>query len=60
MGLYGAFDLHSSNSYLGIIDGNGKRVFKKKLKNDEGLILKGLDPFKSNIEGIVVESTYNW
>ncbi len=27
-------DLHLSNSYSGIIDENGKRVFKRKLPND--------------------------
>jgi hypothetical protein len=27
-------DLHSSNTYLGIRDENGKRVFEKKLAND--------------------------
>ena len=34
MGLYAAFDLHSNNSYLGIIDENGQRVFTRKLRND--------------------------
>lgn len=60
MGLYTAFDLHSNNSYLGIIDENGKRVIRRKLQNDEELIVKVLNPFKSDIEGIVVESTFNW
>jgi transposase len=60
MGLYTAFDLHSSNLYLGIIDENGKRVFRRKLPNDEELIVKVLNPFKSAIEGIAVESTFNW
>jgi hypothetical protein len=27
-------DLHSSNSYIAIIDNDNKRVFKKKVKND--------------------------
>ncbi len=31
MQLYTGIDLHSSNSYLAIIDENGKRVFKKKV-----------------------------
>lgn len=60
MRLYAAFDLHSSNSYLGISDENGKRVFKKKLPNDPARIKEALKPFKADIEGIVVESTYNW
>ena len=60
MRLYAAFDLHSSNSYLGISDEKGKRIFKKKLPNDPARIKEALKPFKADIEGIVVESTYNW
>jgi transposase len=60
MKLYTGFDLHSNNSYLGIIDENGRRVFKRKLRNDPELIVRELNPFKSEIEGIVVESTFNW
>ncbi len=60
MKLYTAFDLHSNNSYLAIIKENGERVFNKKLPNDPEKILHALEPFKTGIEGIVVESTYNW
>ena len=60
MKLYSAFDLHSNNSYLAIIDENGKRVFHRKVKNDQQLVVQSLNPFKNDIEGIVVESTYNW
>jgi transposase len=60
MGLYAGFDLHSSNTYVGIIDEDGKRIWKKKLRNDPRLISESLRPFKKDIAGIVVESTYNW
>jgi transposase len=60
MKLYTSFDLHSNNLYLGIIDGDGKRVFRKKLPNDPEVILSTLKPYKNDIVGIVVESTYNW
>ncbi len=53
-------DLHSNNSYLGIIDENGRRVFKRKLLNEPELIITVLNPFKSDIKEIVVESTFNW
>lgn len=56
MGLYAAFDLHSNNSYLGIILENGQRVFTRKLRNDGAIIKLTLRPFKKDIEGIVVES----
>jgi len=60
MGLYTGFDLHSSNTFVGIIDEDGKRIWKKKLRNDPSLISSTLKPFKEDIVGIVVESTYNW
>ncbi len=60
MKLYGGIDLHSSNNYLGIINKNDKRVFKKKLRNKPELILKTLKPYKKDLVGIVVESTFNW
>ena len=60
MELYAGMDLHSRNTYLGIMDGNLKRVFKKRVSNDLGLILNTLEPFRSDLRGIVVESTYNW
>jgi transposase len=60
MKLYTGFDLHSSNSYLGILDESGKRAFKKKLLNDPEIIINTLRPSKDDIAGIAVESTYNW
>ncbi|SPQ00598.1 transposase [Candidatus Sulfobium mesophilum] len=60
MKLYTGFDLHSTNSYVGIIDEDGKRIWKKKLRNDPSLISATLRRFKRDIVGVVVESTYNW
>jgi transposase len=60
MRLYAAFDLHSSNSYLGIVEENGKRKFKRRLRNQPEIIRETLEPFRNDIVGIVVESTYNW
>lgn len=60
MKFYTAFDLHSSNSYLGVIDDKGKRFAKKKLPNAGDVILDALKPYGNDIQGIVVESTYNW
>ncbi len=42
MKLYAGFDLHSSNSHLGIIDEDGKRAFKKKLPSNRDAILSAL------------------
>jgi len=60
MKLYAAFDLHSSNSYLAVIDEEGKRHLEKKLGNDPEAIVRVLSPYRKKIAGIAVESTYNW
>jgi transposase len=60
MALDGGIDLHSSSSHCGIIDGEDRRVLKKKLRNDPQLILKTLECFKEELVGVVVESTFNW
>ena len=60
MELYSGLDLHSSNTYIGILDTDFKRVFKKRVSNNLDLILETLQPFKDQLKGLVVESTYNW
>ena len=57
---YVGIDLHSTNNYIAIIDHDNKRVFKKKTKNDLRLVRQALKPYREEIKGIVVESTYNW
>jgi transposase len=58
--LYGAFDLHSTNNHLAIIDHEDKRLYKKRLPNYPDVILAELEPFRERLTGIVVESTFNW
>jgi len=53
-------DLHSSNSYIAIIDNENRRVFKKKVKNDLQNVLHVLEQCREKKKGIVVESTYDW
>jgi transposase len=58
--LYAGCDLHGNSNLIGIVDGEGKRVFKKKLSNDLGVVRDALEPFQEELVGIAVESTYNW
>ncbi len=60
MKYYAGIDLHSNNNYIGIIDESNKRVFKKKVRNDLKTVLWQLEPYRSGMEGVVVESTFNW
>jgi transposase len=57
---YAGVDLHSNNSYLRIIDKKEKKLLKKKMPNDLEEILRELKPYRKDLEGIVVESTFNW
>jgi transposase len=60
MKLYGGIDLHSTNNYLGILNAKDKRVYKKKLPNEPQIILESLAPYKGELTGIAIESTFNW
>jgi transposase len=60
MKLYAGIDLHSTNSYVVLLDENDKIIYQKRLNNDFDYILKQLEPYQDSIVGIVVESTYNW
>ena len=60
MELYAGLDLHSRNTYIGIMDNSFNRVFKKRVPNQLEHILQTLAPFRDQIKGFVVESTYNW
>jgi transposase len=60
MKLYVGIDLHSNNSFVVIMDETEKVLYKKRLANDLTTILQALLPYKEAIQGVVVESTYNW
>ncbi len=60
MKLYGGVDLHSNNSWIGIIDQKEKRIFNKKLPNELPQILNALKPYRKDLVGLAVESTFNW
>jgi transposase len=60
MKLYGAIDLHSTNNVTVVIDEQDQVVYQKRLPNDLPLIAQQLSTYQASLEGIVVESTYNW
>jgi hypothetical protein len=55
MELYSGLDLHSTNTYIGILDTDFKRVFKKRVSNNLDLILETLQPFKDQLQGLVMQ-----
>src|SRR3990170_4646001 len=60
MKIYAGIDLHSNNSFVALINEENKVIYKKKLPNELEFLLEELKPYQNFIEGIVVESTYNW
>jgi len=60
MKLYAGMDLHSRNTLVAVMDSGFRRVFQKRVANDLALILATLEPFGDQLQGIAVESTYNW
>lgn len=60
MALYCGIDLHSSNSVISILDEQDKEILRERAPNDLEIIVSLLSPYQEALEGIVVESTYNW
>jgi transposase len=60
METYAGIDLHSSTNYMAVINEKDQRLFGKRLPNRMDPILYALEPFKEDLKGVVVESTFNW
>lgn len=60
MRLYGGIDLHSNNCVVVLVDEDSREVLRKRIDNDISKMLSLLEPYRSDITGLVVESTYNW
>ena len=60
MKLYCGIDLHANNSVISIQDEQGKVYYEKRQPNDLEVIVTSLRPFQEDLQGCVVESTYNW
>ena len=41
-------------------DETGRVLYQKRLRNELGEILPAFAPYQDTLQGIVVESTYNW
>ncbi len=60
MQTYAGIDLHSSNNFIGVINDKDKILYGKRHANRLDDVLRALDPFKDSLQGVVVESTFNW
>jgi len=57
---YCGIDLHSNNHVIVVIDEEDKRVFERRVSNNLSLTIKALSPYQDGLQGIAVESTFNW
>jgi len=58
--LVAGMDLHSNNVVIGVMDLDGQRVASGKVACDLKAVEHFLAPYKSRLEQVAVESTYNW
>jgi transposase len=57
---YSGIDLHSNNSVVTVTDEEDHVVAEKRLPNDLSKIVGFLMPWRKELVGVVVESTFNW
>jgi len=57
---FSGIDLHSNNSVVVISDETDRIVYRRRLPNDLAQIMAALAPYRDELAGVVVESTYNW
>ncbi len=57
---YSGIDLHSNNSVVVVSDEADGVVYRGRLPNELGKVLEALEPYRGELVGVVVESTYNW
>ena len=60
MALYCGIDLHSNNHLLTVIDEQDRRRYEKRLRNDVAVTIAALEPYRGELVGVAVESTFNW
>lgn len=57
---YSGIDLHSNNSVVVVSDEADRVLYARRLPNDLSKVLAALEPYREELVGVVVESTYNW
>jgi transposase len=60
MQTYAAVDLHSNNGVLTIIDETDRVLKQRKIPNKLELFVAELEPFRATLQGVAIESTFNW
>ena len=57
---YSGIDLHSNNSVVVVTDETDRVVCRGRVPNELAKVLEALEPYRAELAGVAVESTYNW
>lgn len=57
---YSGIDLHSNNSVVAVTDEGDRISVCKRVPNELEKVIELLEPYRGELAGVVVESTYNW
>jgi transposase len=57
---YSGIDLHSNNCVVAVSDETDRVLCRRRLPNELAAVLALLEPYRAELAGVVVESTYNW
>lgn len=57
---YSGIDLHSNNCVVVVSDEADRILVRRRVRNDLAMIVALLEPYRDELVGVVVESTYNW
>jgi transposase len=60
MKVYSGIDLHSNNSVVLVSDEADRVLYQRRLPNELSGVLQALEPYRQELQGVVVEATYNW
>ena len=58
--VYAGLDLHKRNVFCGLIDQEGKPIYRRRLPTELPTILQALEAYRPQLKAIAVESTFNW
>jgi transposase len=57
---YAGIDLHGTNNVIVVLDDDDRIRYQQQLRNELPEVLAAFAPFRETLQGIAVESTYNW
>src|SRR5437879_13805368 len=58
--VYAGLDLHKRNVFCGLINQEGRAIYRRRLPAELPLILQALEPYRPQLQAVAVESTFNW